>query len=296
MIPSDANRQVVEYLSPGLNRVWRLDTILYHARSPFQDILIGMGAQGVGLFCDSARQSTEYSQLAYHEAQVIPALLLAPQHDSVLVIGSTEGVVCQLALQAGARRVVHVDVDDQCLAACADWLPYGYTPDELRRARNHDGPIELHVQDGARFVEEAVATGVLFDVVTIDLPDEDPQGAGQQNRLYTDHFLKSVSALLRPGGVVITQAGNSCMWRRQTLVRAWCRARGVFPCVVYFESDEHDWSWIVASKAPCDDAPARMIDKLARLAYRPWHIDALSLERSTRVPKALRDAARENQP
>ena len=98
------------------------------------------------------------------------------------------------------------------------------------------------------------------------------------------------------GGVVITQAGNSCMWRRQTLVRAWCRARGVFPCVVYFESDEHDWSWIVASKAPCDDAPARMIDKLARLAYRPWHIDALSLERSTRVPKALRDAARENQP
>ena len=74
-------------------------------------MLIGRTGQGASLFCDDDRQSTEFSQLVYHEAMVVPGFLLAGKLDQVLIIGSSEGVVSELAVAAGATRVDHVDID-----------------------------------------------------------------------------------------------------------------------------------------------------------------------------------------
>lgn len=286
---------VIEQVAPGLTRTWALERVLYKTTSPFQDILIAVSSQGISLFCNSERQSTEAAQLAYHEAQVLPAVLLADKIDSVLVIGSTEGVASEIAVSAGAKNVIHVDIDEQCLFACSEFLPYGYTKDQLRNAREKIGPVHVVVQDGLEYVKSALQSGLKFDVIVVDLPDEDVHCRGQQCRLYDADFLRMLSDLLSPGGAVISQAGNCCLWRQETLIRSWVRANAIFPCVVYFGSDEHDWSWIVARNDSCDDAVRRMREKLATLPYQPQYIDEASLVRSTITPKSLRDSIKRGQ-
>jgi spermidine synthase len=282
---------VSERIASGIDRIWQLDNVLYRQQSPYQEILIGSGAQGIGLFCNGERQSTELTQLAYHEAQIIPAFLLAKRCESVLVIGSSEGVVSQLALKAGATSVVHVDIDEQCLAACAEWLPYGYTIDDLENAKAHAGSIKVTVQDGEEFVCSALRAGTSFDVIALDLPDEDVTSTAQQNRLYSVEFLKKLKELLTPEGALITQAGNSCLWRSQTLTNAWLRMRRVFAGVVYYESDAHDWSWIICGRDRWENSGEQMVERLAGLAYRPLYIDKLTIKKGAILPKSIREEA-----
>src|SRR5207249_4542500 len=106
---------------PGLTRHWDVYETLYKTRSQFQEIEIVSTAQGMSLFCISERQSTELSQKVYHEGQFLPAVLLAERLTNVLIIGSSEGVVSQMARACGAHRIIHVDIDRQCVEACAHY-------------------------------------------------------------------------------------------------------------------------------------------------------------------------------
>ena len=113
-------------------------------------------------------------------------MLLADELRSVLVVGSSEGVVSQLALAAGATRVDHVDIDTECVRRCAELLPYGYTPAELAAAEAGEGPVRMHYADGWQFLADAAARGDRWDVVIVDLPDEPVEvtDPAQHARLY----------------------------------------------------------------------------------------------------------------
>jgi len=269
-----------EPLGPGLFRVWDLSEILVDTHTAYQHVVIARTAQGVTLFCDSDRQSTELSQLVYHEALLVPALLLAARIDRVLVIGSSEGVISQLAVAAGAGLVDHVDIDREAVELCAEHLPYGYSPDDLRA----EGPIRLHYTDGFRFVTE---TADRYDVVVIDLPDEHP-GPAQQNRLYQVDFLRRCRSILTPGGVVASQAGCPTLWRNDTLLDSWRRFNEAFDTTVYFGSDEHEWAFLSGLAAPLHDPTAHMLDRLPALAYRPRSIDAEALRGCTVPARSVR--------
>jgi spermidine synthase len=80
--------QIHEPVGHGLTRVWDLHEVLFEGDTAFQHVVIARTDQGVSLFCDNDRQSTEFSQLTYHEALMAPALLLADKIESVLVVGS----------------------------------------------------------------------------------------------------------------------------------------------------------------------------------------------------------------
>jgi spermidine synthase len=267
--------RVVEPLGPGLSRVWELDRVLVDTHTAYQHVVIAETAQGVALFCDDDRQSTEASQLVYHEALLVPALLLATRPDRVLVIGSTEGVVSQLAVAAGARQVDHVDIDREAVELCAEHLPYGYLPHDLRE----DGPIQLHYTDGWTFVAE---TPERYDIVVIDLPDEHP-GPAQHNRLYQVDFLARCRDILAEGGVVVSQAGCPTLWRNDTLVQSWQRFHKVFGTVTYYGSDEHEWAFLCGQTR---SAPATL--DLAALRYRPTTIDSEALRANTIPPFHIR--------
>src|SRR4030088_188754 len=127
-------RWIREPLAGGMDRLWRLEQGLWEGDTEYQHVVIARTTQGVSLFCDGERQSTELSQLVYHEALLVPALLLAERVDSVLIVGSSEGGASQLALAAGARHVDHVDIDDRCVRECARHLPYGHSSEELEQA------------------------------------------------------------------------------------------------------------------------------------------------------------------
>lgn len=279
--------QINEPVGHGLTRVWDLHDVLYEGDTAFQHVVIARTDQGVSLFCDNDRQSTEFSQLTYHEALMVPALLLADKISSVLVVGSSEGVVCQMAVAAGATRVDHVDIDTQAVQLCAEHLPYGYTTEELASAERGEGPVTVHYADGWQYLVDAANGDQRYDIVLVDLPDEREEDA-QHNRLYGVEFLTMCKAVLAPGGVVVTQAGCQTMWRNQTLLTSWRRFTEVFGTTAYYGSDEHEWAYLFGRADEVADPTALMQSRLPGLGYRPESIDAAALLGNSVPPYRVR--------
>ena len=289
-------RQVREPLAPGLIRTWDVAEVLADTQTTYQHVLIGRTHQGVSLFCDNDRQSTEFSQLVYHEALLVPALLLAEQVRRVLVVGSSEGVVCQIAIASGASVVDHVDIDSETVRLCARHLPYGYTESELDAAERGDGAIRVHYADGWEWVRRAAGSADdadRYDIVLVDLPDERPEDpAAQHNRLYGTEFLAMCRAACADGGVVVGQAGCPTLWRNGTLVRSYQRYQDVFGTVVCFSSDEHEWAFLCGRADQLDEPTGLMRRRLATSAYRPASIDAEALRSRCVPPYHVRHAQR----
>lgn len=284
--------QIHEPLAPGLTRVWELERIIWEGDTPFQHVVIAQTDQGVSLFSDNDRQSTEFSQLVYHEALMVPALLLADQVRSALVVGSSEGVVCQMAVAAGAVRVDHVDIDEQAVKLCAEHLPYGYSLDELARAERGEGPVRVRYEDGWQFLRDAASAEERYDIVLVDLPDERPDDADAQiNRLYGTEFLDMCKAVLAPGGVVVNQSGCPTLWRNETLKTSWSRFGEVFATVAYYGSDEHEWAYLFGRAEHVEDPAELMVSRLAGCGYRPVSIDAAALRSNATPPYHVRRRA-----
>ncbi|SFQ08208.1 spermidine synthase [Amycolatopsis arida] len=288
MNQTGALSRIVEPLGPGLSRTWEVSEVLLDTRTDYQHVVIARTAHGVTLFCDDDRQSSELSQLVYHEALMVPPMLLADQVRRVLVVGSSEGVVSQLAVAQGAAVVDHVDIDRAAVRACAEYLPYGYTADELAVAEAGTGPVRVHYRDGWSFLAEASGSDAGYDLVVIDLPDETTDQDAQHNRLYGTEFLRRCAGVLAPGGVVVCQAGCPTLWRNTTLRGAWRRFHEVFGTVVYFGSDEHEWAFLSGRVDRLADPVGTMVGRLPTAGYRPETLDAEALRGGAVPPHGLR--------
>ncbi|ANY10394.1 S-adenosylmethionine decarboxylase [Pseudonocardia sp. HH130630-07] len=285
-----APRSVTEPISDGLTRHWRLGAVHHVADTGFQRVVVADTAHGVTLFCGDERQSAEHTQLAYHEALVWPGALLARELRRVLIIGSSEGVACEMALDAGAEHVDHVDIDAEAVRICAEHLPYGYTPGTLAAAERGDGPVRLTYGDGRQYVLDATEQ---WDLVVVDLPDERPdEPAAQINQLYAEDFVRACAQRLTPGGVLVFQAGSPAVWRDATLRSAWQRFRSVFEPSggrgVYVGCEEHEWAFLAGVREPLDDPGATAVAHLARVRSLPTLWDEESLRHRLVAPFALR--------
>lgn len=280
---------IKEETAPGLSNIWELNEVLFDSKTDYQEVVIGRGSHGITLFCGNERQSSELSQQIYHEGQWFPAVLLSESLSRVLIIGSSEGVITQMAKASGADNVVHVDIDEECVRVCAKYLPYGYTEKDIEsHLQNREG-VKLLFQDGFKFVDECLLNNEVFDVVVMDLPDEHVGNINaQQNRLYEKSFLEKISKILSPKGVFITQAGCPTYWRNQSLRHAWERMNLVFSGVAYFEMEEQNWSWIVGGNFITTDVATQMIKKLDRLSFKPKFIDETAITRATLLPISIR--------
>lgn len=289
LIELDGKQWIQEPLGADMRRLWRIDEVLWEGDTDYQHVVVGRTGQGIALFCDDDRQSTEFSQLVYHEAMMVPGFLLAEQLERVLIVGSSEGVASRMAVQAGASRVDHVDIDGECVRVCAEHLPYGYRSADLTDLEEGNGPITLHYTDGWSFLDKAIGTGQRYDLVVVDLPDERAEDTdSQHNRLYGEEFIRRCQAVLAPGGVVGFQAGSPTIWRNTTLTRAYNRFRTVFDTVTYFGSDEHEWAFLFGRVEQLDDPVNVMLDALPKSSYEPETVDDASLIGLTVPPYSVR--------
>lgn len=279
---------VEELLSPGMSRIWAIDEVVAEEKTPYQNVLLARTGQGATLFCNRERQSSELTQLIYHEGQFVPAALLVDDCKRVLIIGSSEGVVTQLALWSGAEEIIHADIDQRCVELCADHLPYGYSRRDVERYAKGDDSVQLLFEDGVEVVRRLKAAGKRFDVIVMDLPDEEVEPTGQHNRLYGEKFLADLRDLLGNGGVVISQAGCASYWRNETLVRTYQRFASIFPTTVYFELTEQDWVWVIGCQSAVDDPVHKMQSRLKTLSYRPAYIDEQVISAATIPPAGFR--------
>ena len=285
-----APRTVTEPIAEGLTRSWRLGRVHHVAHTGFQKVVVADTAHGVTLFCDDERQSTEHTQLTYHEALVWPGALLARTLERVLIVGSSEGVASELAVAAGASHVDHVDIDAEAVRICAEHLPYGYTPESLAAAERGDGPVTLTYGDGRQFVLDATGH---WDLIVVDLPDERPDEPDAQiNRLYDEEFVRACADRLTDGGVLVFQAGSPAVWRDTTLRSAWRRFHAVFGetggRAVYIGCEEHEWAFLAGVREPLAEPGATAAQRLASMPGRPELWDEVALRHRLVAPLSLR--------
>ncbi len=180
-----------------------VDEVLYHGRSRYQEIAVVRLRQfGKALVLDGLIQSTEADEYVYHEALVHPALVAHPNPRRVLILGGGEGATLREALKHGTvSEAVMVDIDELVVEVARRYLP------EWHQGAFDDPRARVVIADGMEYVERAAERGERFDVVVMDLTD--PYGSEIAHKLYSREAFGKIKSILSPGGIVVTQAGNS---------------------------------------------------------------------------------------
>lgn len=264
-----------EELSCGMFRVWKLDKVYCNQKTGYQQVVIADTCCGYTLFCDGQRQSSEHTQLLYHEAMTYPGLLLLrPEHrKNALVLGSSEGVAPNI-LEEHFEVVYHVDLDRECQRLCQSYLPYAGRP--VKNAIIDDAYSYLY------------NTGVKYSLICADLPELQP-ASPLDTTVYSRNGLWKIKSRLSEHGVFITEAGSPALWRNRSIIDLYKRMKEVFPQVIYFDVVEHEWAWLIGLNTPNLNYLLFCEEELYGLPIKPHSLDWGSFVKGFCLPKFLRD-------
>jgi spermidine synthase len=238
----DSEVVFIEQTDPFESYTFRLQRIVHHGKTQFQDVLIAdTYNHGRALVLDGAMQSAEDDEEIYHEMLVQPALLRHPDPRDVLVIGGGEGATLREVLaHQSVRTATMVDLDGEVVELCREHLPHWHCK------AFDDDRARLVFADGREFVENDDRH---YDVAIIDVVDMLDNGPAQ--KLYTHQFYQQLRQRLRPNGLVIVQGLEFSFVDDKPHVALSRTLRAVFPEVhsyrVHIPSFLGTWGFLVAS-------------------------------------------------
>lgn len=175
---------------------------LLHKVTPFQAIdIYETLCFGKVLMLDGHIQLTELDEHVYHEALVQIPLLNMENPESALVVGGGDGaVVREITKHKTIEHVDMVEIDEEVVKASTSVWP------SLSAGAFDDPRVHLHIADAFKFVKEADRQYDLIVMDSTDVYEEEDQSLSEM--LFTEEFYKDLRRLLKPGGLVITQADN----------------------------------------------------------------------------------------
>jgi spermidine synthase len=281
-------RWYTEPITPDLLVRCSVKEVLYRGRSPFQSIqVLRTGPFGLTLVLDGKTQSTEADEFIYHEALVHPALLLHPSPERAFVGGGGEGATLREVLaHRSIRRVVMVDIDREVIEVCRRFLL------DHHQGAFDDPRLELHFQDAREYLANCREG---FDAIVLDLAD--PIEGGPAYRLYTQEFYRIARERLRPGGLLVTQAGPAgplnCGEAFTAIARTLASVfRWTVPYAVFVPSFGGPWGFVIASETPLpEELSPEEVDRLIslRLGRRLRFYDGLTHRHMFSLPRQLRE-------
>lgn len=179
-----------------LNAQYRIDRILHHERSDFQEIVVAESREyGRMLLLDGVIQTTLRDEFIYHEMIAHVPLYTHPNPERVLVIGGGDGgTVREVLRHREVKRVELVEIDGRVVDLSREYLP------ELARALD-DPRVDVRIADG---IEHVKTCHDEYDVVLID--SSDPTGPAEG--LFTSEFYGNVSRALKDDGLMVAQTGT----------------------------------------------------------------------------------------
>jgi len=194
--PVSAGRWFSELVAPGVRLGYEVRQELAQDKTEYQELaLIENERFGRVLMLDGVAQTTTADEFIYHEMLAHVPLLAHGHAAEVLIVGGGDcGLAEEVLKHPTVRSVTQVEIDAQVVEFSRRHLA------ELNAPVFADERFHLRIADGAAFVAESPQQ---FDVVLID--STDPTGAAQV--LFSREFYASVRRRLRPGGVVVVQAG-----------------------------------------------------------------------------------------
>ena len=248
-----------ELVTPDLVLHCRIKNVVHTGRTSYQALdILDTDTFGRCLVLDGKTQSTEVDEHIYHEALVHPALLLHPRPESVFIGGGGEGATLREVLRhRSVQSVVMVDLDKEAVELCRRYLP------QHHRGAFDDSRVELRHEDARQYLATCSES---FDVIVMDLVD--PIEGGPSCLLYTQEFYGIARSKLRPGGILVTQAGPAGLLNYTECYTAIARtiAQGFpysCPYNVYVPAFTTLWGYVLAlsEETPLNAAPG--LDDLA---------------------------------
>ncbi len=199
----------------------KISDVLYHGRSPFQELAI-LGTEKMGrlLVIDGVTMLTEYDEFAYHEMIAHVPLLVHPKPSRVLVIGGGDGGAVREVLKHPEVEAVHLcEIDEGVVKACREYLP--------GLASGLDDPrVKIFYQDGAKFVADHPGA---YEVIIVD--STDPIGPGQV--LFQEPFYAHMKKALTAQGIAVTQC-ESIYLHRHVIEGVYTFAQRLYPRLGYY--------------------------------------------------------------
>lgn len=256
------------------------DPVVYAQRSQYQEIVVTRRADDLRLYLDGDLQFSSRDEHRYTESLVYPVLARDPER--VLILGGGDGLAAREVLRhPQVREVVQVELDPAVLDLANTRFR------DLNAGALQDERIDVVVDDAFRWLRHRTGEG--FDAIVVDMPDPDTPALG---RLYSTEFYGLASTALRPGGLLVVQAGSpystpDAFWR--TVATVGSAGFGATPYHVYVPSFG-DWGFVLAQAgAPPEAAlspsaaPRRFLDAatLASATVFPLDRERRDLEPST---------------
>jgi spermidine synthase len=179
----------------------QIDKILAQEQSQYQSILIFTNKEfGTVLALDGIVQATEADEHIYHEMMAhVPLAAMSAAGSSraplrgAIIGGGDGGVLREVVKHPILEHCTMIDIDDRVIELSKIHLP-GLSDG----AFNHPKATVL-AQDGAAWLKDARD----LDFVLID--SSDPVGPNES--LFNEAFYVSLSAALKPDGIVVKQSG-----------------------------------------------------------------------------------------
>ena len=196
-LPSDSI-WYVEALTPDLMLALGVRRVLYEGDTEYQHVqLLETVPFGRALILDGRTQSTETDEWVYHEGLVQPVMAAHENPRRVFIAGGGEGATAREVLRhLSVTDVVMVDLDREVVDLCRRYLP------KHHQGAFDDPRLSLLHEDAQVYLQTQAEP---FDIIVIDVPD--PLERGPAWLLYTQEFYALVKSRLRPGGLVVVQAG-----------------------------------------------------------------------------------------
>ena len=182
--------------SPNVRFSIKIDRQLYSGQSDFQRIDV-LQSQEFGriLTLDGLIMVTEKDEFIYHEMIVHPAMAVNPQIRRVLVIGAGDGgVVRELARYECIQSIDLVEMDEQVVNACRQYLPEN-------ACRLDDKRVHIYFDNALRFIRRRHAQ---YDLIIVDSTDP----FGPSEGYFTREFYGICYNALREDGIMVNQQGS----------------------------------------------------------------------------------------
>lgn len=179
--------------TPDVKLSIRVERQLYAGESEFQRIDVFESPElGRFLVLDGYVMLTEKDEFIYHEMIVHVPMAVHPNVRSVLVIGAGDGgVVRELAKYPEIERMDLVEIDEQVVGVCREYLP------RVSCSMN-DERLHIYYEDGLKFVRRKENE---YDLIIVD--STDPFGPGEG--LFTKEFYGSCYKALKEDGIMVNQ-------------------------------------------------------------------------------------------
>ena len=185
-----------EFHTPDVKHSLRVNRHLYSKKSDYQQIDIYDTPEfGKVLTLDGNVMLTERDEFIYDEMITHVPMAVHPNVQDVLVIGAGDGgVVKELARYECIQSIDLVEMDEQVVNACREYLPEN-------ACRLDDKRVHIYFDNALRFIRRRKAQ---YDLIIVDSTDP----FGPSEGYFTREFYGICYNALKDDGIMVNQQGS----------------------------------------------------------------------------------------